>query len=182
MTEPFMTDTELATYLDSFIRTIPDFPKPGIQFKDITPLLKNDVAFSTMIRHFSHELSCEAIDYVIGIESRGFILGAPLAYEMGKGFIPVRKPGKLPADKHAIEYALEYGFDTLEIHRDALQPGDRVVILDDLLATGGTAAATVKLVQACGAEVVAVAFGIELTFLKGREKLAPCKVISLIQY
>lgn len=182
MTEPLMTDSELEAYLNTYIRNVPDFPNPGIQFKDITPLLRDKIAFRTMIRYLSHSFAQESIDYVIGIESRGFILGAPLAHELGLGFIPVRKPGKLPADKHTVEYALEYGTDTLEIHQDALSPGDRVVIIDDLLATGGTASATVKLIQTCEAEVAALAFGIELTFLNGREKLTPCKVLSLIKY
>ncbi len=163
------------------IRDIPDFPKPGIIFKDITPMLAHGDAFEAAVS----ELSCfvpRGVDMIIGIESRGFIFGAALAQQLGLGFVPVRKPGKLPADVHAIEYELEYGMDRLEIHRDALNEGHRVVIVDDLLATGGTASATVKLVQQLGGQVEACLFVIELGFLNGREALKGVKTHALQRY
>jgi adenine phosphoribosyltransferase len=170
-----------AVNLRHYIRDVPDFPKPGIVFKDITPLLADGDAFSASIS----ELSCfvpQGVDAVVGIESRGFIFGAALAQQMGLGMVPVRKPGKLPADVHGIDYELEYGMDRLEIHRDALSKGHAVVIVDDLLATGGTAQATVELVEALGARVVACLFVIELGFLKGRQRLQNVPVSSLISY
>jgi adenine phosphoribosyltransferase len=170
-----------AVNLRHYIRDVPDFPKPGIVFKDITPLLADGDAFSASIS----ELSCfvpQGVDAVVGIESRGFIFGAALAQQMGLGMVPVRKPGKLPADVHGVDYELEYGMDRLEIHRDALSEGHRVVIVDDLLATGGTAKATVELVEALGARVVACLFVIELGFLKGRQRLQNVPVSSLISY
>jgi len=156
-------------YMD-YIRNVPDFPKPGILFRDITPLLAHGDAFAAAVS----EMACfvpSDVDVVVGIEARGFIFGAALAYELNKGFVPIRKEGKLPAQTAQAEYALEYGVDRLEIHRDALAKGHKAVIVDDLLATGGTAKAAGELVQALGAEVSAFVFFIELTRLKGREKL-----------
>jgi len=170
-----------AINLRDHIRDVPDFPKPGIVFKDITPLLADGDAFSAAIS----ELSCfvpHDVDVIVGVESRGFIFGAALAQQMGLGMVPVRKPGKLPADVHAVDYELEYGLDRLEIHRDALSIGHKVVIVDDLLATGGTARATVDLVRALGARVAACLFVIELGFLNGRERLGDVPVSSLITY
>lgn len=164
----------------SLIRDIPDFPKPGIVFKDITPMLGDGPAFSQVIS----ELACHVdpgVDAIVGIESRGFIFGAALAHQLGVGFVTVRKPGKLPAEVHSIEYELEYGVDRLEIHRDALSKGHRVVIVDDLLATGGTASATVELVQKLGAEVAACLFVIELAFLPGRQALKETEVRALMR-
>lgn len=163
------------------IRDIPDFPKPGIVFKDITPLLADGEAFSAVIDAMAACVG-EDVDAIVGIESRGFIFGAALAQRLGLGLVTVRKPGKLPADVHAVEYELEYGVDRLEIHRDALVPGRRVVVVDDLLATGGTAAATVKLIEMLGAEVAACLFVIELDFLAGRKALAATRVTSLLHY
>jgi len=163
------------------IRDIPDFPKPGIVFKDITPMLANGDAFSAVVS----ELSCLVpadVDAIVGIESRGFIFGAALAVQLGIGLVTVRKPGKLPGAVHSIEYELEYGMDRLEIHRDALSNGHKVVIVDDLLATGGTAAATVKLVRQLGAEVAACLFVIELGFLSGRDALGGVQTHSLVRY
>lgn len=149
-----MTTTPMLD-LDAFVRDVPDFPKPGIMFKDISPLLQDATAFSTAIDRLVAHYRPLDLDYVVGIESRGFLVGAPLAYHLGKGFIPVRKPGKLPARTEAIEYALEYGSGTLEIHADALAPGQRLLVVDDLLATGGTVAATRALVERLGGQVVA---------------------------
>jgi adenine phosphoribosyltransferase len=164
------------------IREIPDFPKPGIVFKDITPLLANGPLFSKTIDLLAERYRAEKIDTVLGIESRGFIIGAALAYKLGAGFSVVRKPGKLPFETHSASYALEYGVDTLEIHIDAISRDARVVIADDLIATGGTAAATAELVTKLGGTVVECAFVIELSFLKGREKLKPYGVYSVLQY
>ncbi|TLS78198.1 adenine phosphoribosyltransferase [Mariprofundus erugo] len=163
------------------IRDVPDFPKPGIIFKDITPLLADGEAFSAVIEEMA-ALVDGRVDAIVGIESRGFIFGAALAQRLGLGLVTVRKPGKLPADVHAVEYELEYGVDRLEIHRDALAPGHRVVIVDDLLATGGTAAATVKLIEMLGAEVASCLFVIELDFLEGRKALAGTAVASLLHF
>jgi adenine phosphoribosyltransferase len=173
--------TKPAIQLRDFIRNIPDFPKPGINFKDISPLLANGEAFSECTSELSVHMPAD-IDAIIGIESRGFLFGAALAQLTGVGFVPIRKPGKLPADTHAIEYELEYGTDTLEIHRDALSHGHRVVVIDDLLATGGTAAATIQLVEQLGAEVAACLFVIELDFLNGKEKLGNTSSFSLLHY
>jgi adenine phosphoribosyltransferase len=164
------------------IRDIPDFPKPGIVFKDITPLLADGPLFAKTIDLLAERYESEKVDTVLGIESRGFIIGAALAYRLGAGFSVVRKPGKLPYDTHAETYELEYGTDRLEIHVDGLAPRSRVVIADDLIATGGTAAATAALVSRLGGTVVECAFVIELTFLRGRRKLAPHRVYSLLQY
>jgi adenine phosphoribosyltransferase len=164
------------------IRDIPDFPKPGIVFKDITPLLCSGRLFAKTIDILAERYSGQKIDTVLGVESRGFIIGSALAYKLGAGFCIVRKPGKLPYNTHSASYDLEYGTDTLEIHVDALPAKARVVIADDLIATGGTAKATAQLVERLGGEVVECAVVIELSFLKGREKLKPHKVFSLVQY
>jgi adenine phosphoribosyltransferase len=157
--------------IQSAIRDVPDFPKPGIIFKDITPILKDPVLFQQVIDHFADLLKGQQIDYIAGIESRGFILAAPLALRLNAGFIPVRKRGKLPYAVERHEYDLEYGTDCIEIHVDAVEPGSRVVLIDDLLATGGTAAAATTLLGKLGANLVAVLFMVELSFLEGRAKL-----------
>ena len=173
-----------ATALDltSFIRDIPDFPKPGILFKDITPLLANPAAFDAAIGQMADYYRDKHVHTVVGIESRGFIFGAPLAIRLGASFVPVRKPGKLPYKTEKLEYALEYGTDALEIHVDAVIPGNPVLICDDLLATGGTTQATKQLVETVGGKVIGFAFLIELTFLGGREKLPDTEILSLIKY
>lgn len=168
--------------LESYIRNIPDFPIPGIQFKDITTLLRDGQALQQAINIFVERYRDQHIDAVVAIESRGFIFGAPLAYALGIGLVPVRKVGKLPADTYKLEYALEYGTATLEIHKDAFAPGARVIVIDDLLATGGTIAAACELVETAGATVVETAFLIELSFLGGREKLGKRQVYSQITY
>jgi adenine phosphoribosyltransferase len=169
--------TDLARY----IRDIPDFPKPGIVFKDITPLLADGPAFRATVDQLVERFRGR-VDIVLGIESRGFIVGSAVAYALGTGVAIVRKPGKLPFDKHSASYALEYGTDTLEIHRDGVAPHQRVLIVDDLLATGGTASAAIDLVGRCGATVIACAFVIELAFLNGRQRLAGQEIVSLVQY
>jgi adenine phosphoribosyltransferase len=161
---------------------VPNFPKPGIVFKDITPLFANGTLFARTIDLFAERYRDQKINTVLGIESRGFIVGAALAYKLGAGFSVVRKPGKLPYDKHQASYELEYGTDTLEIHVDGIPRQARVIIADDLIATGGTAAATAELVSKLGGTVVECAFVIELSFLKGRDKLKPYGVYSLVQY
>lgn len=168
--------------LQSTIREIQDFPKEGINFKDITTLLKDPKALQYTIDQMSKTLDGKKVDIVAGPESRGFIVGVPVACQIGAGFVPVRKPGKLPAEVERLEYELEYGTDALEIHRDAIQPGQRVAIVDDLLATGGTVLATAKLIEALGGEVVSCTFLMELTFLNGREKLKGYDLHSLISY
>jgi adenine phosphoribosyltransferase len=164
------------------IRDVPDFPKPGIVFKDIMPLLADGALFAKTIDLLARRYQNQKINTVLGIESRGFIVGAALAYKLGAGFSVVRKPGKLPYQTHRATYELEYGSDSLEIHVDALAPAARVVICDDLIATGGTAAATAELVSRLGGTVVECAFIIELSFLKGRDKLKNFGVFSLLQY
>lgn len=166
----------------SLIREIPDFPKPGILFYDITTLLKDSKGFQELIQEFTTHYRDEQISKVVGIESRGFILGGPLAFNLNAGFVPVRKPGKLPADVFEVKYNLEYGSNSLSIHRDAIDLGERVLVVDDLLATGGTAAATVHLLRQLGAEIVGCAFMVELLELQGREKLDGCAVHSLLSY
>lgn len=168
--------------LSSFIRDVPDFPKPGIVFKDITPLLQSPAAFAATLERLCQPWKASGITTVVGIESRGFIFGGPLAYLLGCGFVPIRKPGKLPWTKRSHEYALEYGTDSLEIHDDAIAPGDRVLIVDDVLATGGTAVAASTLAGQLGATVVAVSVVIELEFLSGRQRLEGIPVQSLIRY
>ena len=168
--------------LKQLIREVPDFPKKGILFYDITTLLKDKVGFATLIDALSEHYLREQIDLVLGIEARGFIFGPALAYRLNAGFVPVRKPKKLPAETAKWTYELEYGSDTLEIHRDAIQAGQRILIVDDLLATGGTANATVQLAKSLGAEISGLAFVVELTFLNGRKKLEGCDVFSLLQY
>jgi adenine phosphoribosyltransferase len=166
--------------LDSFLRDVPDFPKPGIVFKDISPLLASAEAMKYTIDAMAEKVADLSIQRVAGIESRGFLFGTPLALRLGVGFTPIRKPGKLPAESTSIEYALEYGVDRLEIHNDGLHPGDSVLIVDDVLATGGTAQAACKLVQLIGGEVAACVFLLELGFLNGRDKLAGQNVVSLL--
>jgi adenine phosphoribosyltransferase len=168
--------------LKTFIRDIPDFPKKGIMFKDITPLLKSPEAFRSVIDIWAERYSKVGLDAVVAMESRGFIFAAPLALRLGIPFIPVRKPGKLPYRTIKETYELEYGTDSLEIHEDALAPGARVLLLDDVLATGGTAAAVSRLVERVGGKVVEAAFLMELSFLHGREKLKTTPVNSIIQY
>lgn len=166
----------------ALIREVPNFPKPGILFYDITTLLKDARAFRAVLDELAARYRGRRIDKIVGIESRGFILGGPLADRIKAGFVPVRKPGKLPADSFEVKYNLEYGSNSLAIHRDAVQMGERVLVVDDLLATGGTAAATVQLLRQLGAEIVGLVFLVELTSLKGREKLDGCEIHSLITY
>ncbi len=168
--------------LKPLIRTVPDFPKPGILFYDITTLLKDKTGFAQLIDAFAAKYIGKEIDLVLGIEARGFIFGPALAYRLNAGFVPVRKPKKLPAPTAKVSYELEYGTDSLEIHLDAIQPGQRVVIVDDLLATGGTMEATVQLVRQLGGQIAGLAFAIELDFLKGREKFPEYDVFSLLHY
>ena len=164
------------------IRNIPDFPKKGIVFRDITTLLKDKDAFRRVIDVLYDRYKDKQIDVVVGTEARGFLLAAPLAYRLGVGVVPVRKPGKLPAETLRVEYQLEYGTDALEIHKDAISSGQRILVVDDLLATGGTIAATCEMVDKLGGEIVGVAFLIELDFLGGRDRLAGRNVLSLIHY
>jgi adenine phosphoribosyltransferase len=168
--------------IKSLIREIPDFPKAGILFRDITTLLRDADGLRYTIDALADICMALEPDYVVGMESRGFIFGAPLAYKLDVGFIPVRKPGKLPAAVHAIEYELEYGIDRLEVHQDALHPECRIVIVDDLLATGGTASATAKLVEQAGGKLVGCAFVIELVDLGGRKQLPNVPIFSLLEY
>lgn len=170
------------TGLAQTIRSIPDFPKPGILFRDITTLLKDRKAFSAAVDLIAGEFSKSKIDYVVGVEARGFIFGGALAQKLHLGFIPVRKKGKLPWKTKAITYNLEYGSDTLEIHADALKPKDKVLIIDDLLATGGTVKAVADLLEAQGAKIIGIAFVIELVDLKGREKLKKYPIVSLVKF
>jgi adenine phosphoribosyltransferase len=168
--------------LADVIRNIPDFPIPGIQFKDITTLLRDGPAFHQVIDAFAERYANRGIGAVVGIESRGFIFSAPVAYRLGVGLVPVRKPGKLPAATYQVQYDLEYGSNMLEIHQDSFAPGTRVVIIDDLLATGGTIGAACQLVEQAGAIVEEAAFVVELAFLNGREKLGKHPVFSLVTY
>ena len=168
--------------LKTLIRDIPDFPKPGILFRDITTLLRDPAGLKYSIDTLAAKVVDLQPQYIVGMESRGFIFGAALAYQMGIGFIPVRKPGKLPAAVKSIDYALEYGTDRLEIHADAFAPGSRILIVDDLIATGGTAAATAKLLQQLGGELVGCAFVIELDALNGRSHLPNVPIVSLVHY
>ena len=168
--------------LKKLIREIPDFPKKGILFYDITTLLKDKTGFATLIDMLAEHYMAQDIDLVLGMEARGFIFAPALAYRLNAGFVPVRKPGKLPAESVKYDYALEYGTNSLEIHRDAIQKGQRVLIVDDLLATGGTAEATAKLAETLGGEIAGLGFVVELEFLKGREKLKGYDVMSLLRY
>jgi len=169
-------------FLKQLIREVPDFPKPGILFYDITTLLKDKLGLAALTDSLSQCFIGRRVDLVVGIEARGFIFGPALAYRLNAGFVPVRKPKKLPGPTARWTYDLEYGQDTLEIHKDAIQPGQSVIIVDDLLATGGTAKATVQLVESLGGKVASLAFVVELDFLKGREKLAGYDVVSLLHY
>jgi adenine phosphoribosyltransferase len=164
------------------IRVINDFPQPGIRFKDITTLLKEGKAFKAAIDELAAKLNGKQVDLIVGPEARGFVVGAPLAYALGVGFVPVRKAGKLPAETIEANYSLEYGKDSLAMHKDAIKPGQKVLIADDLLATGGTISATLDLVKQLGGEPVGAAFLIELAYLNGREKLNGLEVVSLVQY
>jgi adenine phosphoribosyltransferase len=168
--------------LKRLIREVPDFPKKGILFYDITTLLKDNLGFATLIDALAEHYINKKVDLVLGMEARGFIFAPALAYRLNAGFVPVRKPGKLPAATERYDYALEYGTNTLEIHKDAIQKGQRVIIVDDLLATGGTAEATAKLATSLGAEISGLGFVVELDFLNGREKLKPYDVFSLLRY
>ena len=176
-----MTDVG-AGWLKDHIRDIPDFPKPGIVFKDITPLLADVDAFRFAVDALCDHFSGQPVDKVLGIEARGFIIAAPVAYRFGCGFVPVRKAGKLPWDVEKQEYVLEYGTDLLEIHKDAVAPGERALIVDDVLATGGTASAAVRLVEQLGGQVAGLGFVIELGFLGGRGKLGDHDMVSLIEF
>ncbi len=168
--------------LESYIRSIPDFPKPGILFRDITTLLKEKKALKEAINTLAAKFKDKKVDIVVAVESRGFIFGSVLAYKLGAGFVPVRKKGKLPAKTNSATYELEYGTDTLQMHHDAIKPGQRVLIVDDLLATGGTAKAVIDLIEQLAGKIVGITFLIELTGLKGREKLTGFPVFSLIKY
>lgn len=171
--------------LKSLIRDIPDFPKPGILFRDITTLLRDPVGLRYTIDTLAEKLNTAGLnaEYIVGMESRGFIIGAPLAYKLGVGFIPVRKAGKLPSLVHSVEYELEYGMDRLEVHQDALHPKSKVLIVDDLIASGGTASATASLLQRIGCELVGFGFIIELLDLQGRKNLPPeVPIVTLVEY
>ena len=170
------------SYVRERVRAVPDFPKPGILFRDITPLLADPKAFHMVIDALVEQFIGQDVDAIVAIDSRGFIFGAPLASRLNTSFVPARKPGKLPAETVSVAYALEYGQGSLEMHKDALSAGDRVVVIDDLLATGGTAAATGELVVSQGAEVIAYAFVIELDGLEGRAKLEPAPIVSLLHF
>jgi adenine phosphoribosyltransferase len=174
-------ETDVA-WLRDLIRDIPDHPEPGVVFKDITPLLADPKGLAVTVGAIADRYEGSGVDHVVGIEARGFIFGAPVAHALGAGFVPVRKPGKLPWRTRSEEYALEYGTDRLEMHVDALERGNRVLIVDDVLATGGTAAATVRVVEHAAATVVGLAFILELGFLAGRGKLGEHQVVSLVEY
>lgn len=177
-----MSKAELQARLRAAVRDVPDFPQPGILFKDITPVLSDAALFNDIIDHLAQRFEPLRIDVVAGIESRGFIFGAPLAKELKAGFVPIRKPGKLPAQRIRVDYALEYGSDALEAHADAIAPGSRVLIVDDVLATGGTARAAAQLVQQLQGDVAAFCILIELTFLHGRERLNAAPLHTLLSF
>ena len=177
-----MPESSNIAALKALVRTVPDFPKPGILFYDITTLLKDRTGFAMLIDELAAHYLERKIDLVLGIEARGFIFGPALAYRLNAGFVPVRKPRKLPAEVVRVTYDLEYGSDTLEIHRDAITPGQRVLLVDDLLATGGTMEATLKLVSELGGKVAGLAFAVELDFLRGRERFPEQDVFSLLHY
>ena len=174
--------TDVALNLKDYVRSISDFPKPGILFRDITPMLTSPDVFQNVIDRFADRFRDREVTAVVAAEARGFIFAAPLALELKASFVPVRKPGKLPFDTHSFHYELEYGSDSLEMHTDAISEGDRVLLVDDLLATGGTMEACIRMTEQSNATVVGNAFVIELDFLKGRERLAPYEVFSLIHY
>ena len=169
-------------WLKDHIRDIPDFPKPGVVFKDITPLLADVAAFRAVVDAIAGHFDAVPVDKVLAVEARGFIIGAPIAYRFGAGFVPCRKAGKLPWQVEQEEYVLEYGTDLLEVHQDAVEPGERVLVVDDVLATGGTAAAAVRLVERLGGQVVGLGFVLELSFLNGRSKIAGQDIVSLLTY
>jgi adenine phosphoribosyltransferase len=171
-----------ADELKKLIREVPDFPKKGILFYDITTLLKDKAGYATLIDVLAERYIGKGVDLILGMEARGFIFGPALAYRLSAGFVPVRKPGKLPAATERVEYDLEYGSNILEVHKDAIEKGQRVLIVDDLLATGGTAEATAKLATQLGADIAGLAFVVELDFLKGRDKLKPYDVYSVLHY
>lgn len=177
-----MTSTSEPVRLEDWVRDIPDFPQKGVLFKDITPLLQDSKAFHVAMDRLAAHYAGAGIEAVVGVESRGFIFGAPLAYLLNCGFVPVRKFGKLPSDTVSVEYALEYGTNVVELHTDAIKPGQRVLIVDDLLATGGTVSASIELVEKMGGHIAGIAFLVELGFLKGRERLNDHDVFALIQY
>ena len=179
---PLCLSSNMPMDLRQLIRSVPDFPKPGIVFRDITPLLADPAGLDQAVAQLAAPYRDRNVDLVAAIESRGFIFGAAVARQLGAGFVPIRKPGKLPAATTKASYQLEYGSDTIEIHTDAISPGQRVLLLDDLLATGGTMAAACQLVQGLGGEIVGIAFLIELAFLNGREKLTDHEILSLITY
>jgi adenine phosphoribosyltransferase len=174
--------SDAASTLKNLIRDVPDFPKPGIMFKDITPLLADPSGLAMAVEMMANPFRRNRIDLVVGAESRGFIFGTAIAQALSCGFVPVRKPGKLPADTHRVEYGLEYGTDVLEMHIDAMSDGHRVLMVDDLLATGGTMAACIEMVRRTGAEIAAATFLIELEFLEGRHKLGDVPIHSAIRY
>ena len=173
---------ELTTLIKNKIRDVPDFPKPGILFKDITPILQDAAVFAKVVNAFAERYAPKKISDVVGVESRGFIFGAALAYKLGVAFVPVRKKGKLPYKTIETSYDLEYGSATIEMHIDGVKKGSRVVVIDDLLATGGTAGATCELVEKCGGKIIECAFVVELAFLNGRGKLPGREIFSLVQY
>jgi adenine phosphoribosyltransferase len=177
-----MTSTSEPVRLEDWVRDIPDFPQKGVLFKDITPLLQDPKAFHVAMDRLAAHYGGAGIEAVVGVESRGFIFGAPLAYLLNCGFVPVRKFGKLPSETVSVEYALEYGTNVVELHVDAIKPGQRVLIVDDLLATGGTVSASIELVEKMGGHIAGIAFLVELGFLKGRERLTGHDVFALIQY
>ena len=180
--KPSQVTTQEVGHLKKLIREVPDFPKKGILFYDITTLLKDKTGLAMLIDKFAEHYMAQDVDLVLGMEARGFIFAPALAYRLNAGFVPVRKPGKLPAECVKYDYALEYGTNTLEIHKDAIQKGQRVLIVDDLLATGGTAEATAKLAEALGGRIAGLGFVVELEFLKGRDKLKGYDVMSLLKY
>lgn len=177
-----MTSTSEPIRLEDWVRDIPDFPQKGVLFKDITPLLQDPKAFHMAMDRLAAHYAGAGIEAVVGVESRGFIFGAPLAYLLNCGFVPVRKFGKLPSETVSVEYALEYGTNVVELHTDAIKPGQRVLIVDDLLATGGTVSASIELVEKMGGHIAGIAFLVELGFLKGRDRLNDHDVFALIQY
>lgn len=173
---------EVVARIKDLVRDVPDFPKAGVTFKDITPLLADPAAFRAVVEALADRFETLQVDKVIGVEARGFIIAAPVAYHLGAGFVPVRKKGKLPFTVHSDTYELEYGFDTLEVHTDSLREGERALVVDDVLATGGTAAATCRLVEKLGGSPVGFGCVLELGFLNGRDKLGPLEVEALVSY